>query len=157
MNEQPKAEPWKTFEIRRAMICHEDGQINFRVNLQLVTQSFLFTAAVILLKGKDDFIPSHWWRAVLLLWISVTAIVLGLFFYTAVRAARREQSHLRGENKPEGSYNEVFPIDNSVKWSLQASGKTFWWGYSFVHAVQLLSTALWIPILIIACTELARS
>ena len=145
------ADEWKPFEIRRAMICHEDGQVNQRIGFQLTTQSFLLAASAILL--GIDTLPGPA-RGFLLFLVSSVAVILGFFFHNAVRAARKEQARLRGDEECERgrpSYDDVFKLHDDpakearLKACLQAHGVTFGGGFSYVPWVQGLMTLLWIP------------
>ena len=154
------ADDWKTFEIRRGMICHEDAQINQRVGFQLTTQSFLLTASAVLL--GSEALPAAL-RGFLLFLISSVAVILGWFFHIAVRAARTEQSRLRGDEDCERggpSYDEVLRLTGNeaeqaqLKKCLQAHGRTLGGGFSYVPWVQGLMTLLWIPFWFIGMLEI---
>jgi hypothetical protein len=146
------------------MIVHEDTLISQRVSFQLLTQSFLITAAVIL---ANNTWLSHVVQGIGLLLMGAAGITLGVLFYSAVKAARQEQKRLRGEEQPDDnkpSYDEVFPLsaaegepvvatEDALKSRLQSCGVTLFRGFSYVHWVQWCMTTLWVPIMLVGLLD----
>ena len=150
-----QADYLKNFEIRRSMICHEDNLIGYRLGASMSIQSFMVAAGVLLFLNafRNPILVG-----LLLALLATAALSLNYVFYTAINAARREQSRIRsGEPLEDGrvTFNELFPLAAEPTRAaamcqlLQAHGVTFLAGHSYVKAIQVAMALTWVPLLVI--------
>ena len=85
----------------------------------LTTQSFLLTVAAIL--SSNTTLLWHY-KGISLIILSLAAIVLGQFLHIAVKAARTEQSRLRGEEKEEEELELFKKIFDWLGWNFLRIG-----------------------------------
>lgn len=97
------------FQVRRDMIVHEDQLINARLTALLLAQSFLITAAVILLANAHHpgNAPGFYWLTLL---ISGLSMLLGVLTNHSIAAAQLAQSYVRDAAR---QYEKVFPFGGS--------------------------------------------
>jgi hypothetical protein len=148
----------KNFEIRRAMICHEDTLISHRLAASMTIQSFMVAAATLIFVNAR-YNPRM--AGALILAITIAALVLCSAFYLAIHAARVQQARIRGDSHSDdrrADFDKVFPLEpngtigdrSARRLALQSHGTTFIWGFSYVHVVQLMLFVTWMALLAMA-------
>ena len=143
------------FRIRRAMIVHEDHQINHRVLTTVTTESLLFTAAAVAVtSGMRDTHPLRVLAFVTLL--AVCGISFAALMCMAIYAARCEQSRVRGDHRREAehtncqSYCTAFPLPDEAEICLQACGPSvFARGHRYSWLLCLGAVGIWLTLIVL--------
>ncbi|MGH8476266.1 MAG: hypothetical protein ACRERV_00155 [Methylococcales bacterium] len=133
------------FKARREMIVHEDQLINARLTTLLFAQSFLVTAAVILLANARPEVngPAFYWLTLI---ISVLSMLLGVLTSYSISAARLAQENVRSAT---AIHEEVFPFqgENPEKWRRCLQSHTVFTlaaGFGISLWVPRLTTIAWV-------------
>jgi hypothetical protein len=136
----PSDKDLKCFEIRRAMVIHEDGQVNQRINFLLVAQTFMLVAAVTVLVATIP--PSD--KLALSSLLSAAATLMIIWTNRSIAAAGAEMEEVRRES---GQYQDVFHIEEDrVRVCLQAGEGPFEGGMTLARNVPALLLALWVGV-----------
>lgn len=135
------------FEIRRNMIVHEDQLINARLTVLLLAQSFLVTAAAILLASAHNTnagnTPAFYWLTLLICGLS---ILLGILTNYSIAAARPEQRYVLDAAQ---RYERVFPFcgPTASQWRLclqSHTALTLHAGFGIASWLPKTTTIAWV-------------
>jgi hypothetical protein len=149
----------ESFKERRAMIIHEDQQINARLTALLFSQSFFVTTAVILLANahQSGNSPGFYWLTIC---VSTISIFLGILTSYSISAARREQKYVREDRTSQYEKTFGFSGPNAEVWRkcLQShTWLTLTAGFGIAGYYPIVSTCVWLPIIYFSALRIYRN